>query len=394
MQRFVPTLVAATAAAVLAAPAQADVITDWNTKVGQILADAKLGTPPAVRAMALAQAATLGAVESTPRGGSVEAAVAAANRAALIAVVPAAKDAIEQAYQAALGSVTDAGAKAAGIAAGEKAAAATLAARAGDMPAGPESYRPHALAGVYVPTAPVAVPTWPGRKPWLMTSASQFRPAPPPALTSETWARDYNEIKALGSRSGSGRSTEHTEVAKFWDYSQPSIYTNVVRSVALTAGRDVARNARLYAAATQAMDDALISVFDAKYAYNFWRPVTAIRNGDIDGHDATARDASWAPLVDNPLHPEYPSGHGILASAVAAVIKADVGSAPMPELSSSSPTANGATRRWKNTDDFVREVGDARVWGGLHYRFSVDTAAAMGRRIGELAAAKLLTPAH
>lgn len=394
MQRLVHTFVAAAAAGLLAAPAQADVITDWNTKVGQILADAKLGTPPAVRAMALAQTATLGAVENAPRGASVEAAVAAANRAALIALVPAAKDAIEQAYQAALAPVTDAAAKAAGVAAGERAAAATLAARAGDMPAGPEAHRPHAVAGIYVPTAPVAVPTWPGRKPWLMASASQFRPAPPPALTSETWARDYNEIKALGGRSGSGRSAEQTEVAKFWDYSLPPIYTNVVRSVALSSGRDVARNARLYAAATQAMDDALISVFDAKYAYNFWRPVTAIRNGDIDGHDGTARDASWAPFVDNPMHPEYPSGHGILASAVAAVLKADVGATPMPELSSSSPTANGATRRWKNTDDFVREVGEARIWGGLHYRFSVDTAAAMGRRIGELAAAKVLTPAH
>jgi hypothetical protein len=393
MQPFVPTFIAAAAAAVLAAPAQADVITDWNTKVGQILADAKLGTPPAVRVMALAQTATLGAVENAPRGASLEAAVAAANRATLIALLPAQKDAVEQAYQQALAGVADAGAKAAGIATGERAAAATLAARAGDMPSGPESYRPHAVAGAYVPTAPVAVPTWSGRKPWLMASASQFRPAPPPALTSDTWARDYNEIKALGGRSSS-RTAEQTEVAKFWDYSLPPVYTHVVRSVALSAGRDVARNARLYAAATQAMDDALISVFDAKYAYNFWRPQTAIRNGDIDGHDATARDASWAPLVDNPMHPEYPSGHGILASAVAAVIKADVGTGSMPELSTSSPTANGATRRWKHTDDFVREVGDARVWGGLHYRFSVDTAAAMGRRIGELAAAKVLTPAH
>jgi hypothetical protein len=393
MKTSIHTFVAAAARAALAAPAQADVITDWNTKVGQILADAKLGTPPAVRAMALVQTATLGAVESAPRGASVEAAVAAANRATLIALLPTQKEAIEQAYQQALATVADAGAKSAGVAAGERAAAATLGARAGDMPAGPESYRPHAVAGSYVPTAPVAVPTWSGRKPWLMASASQFRPAPPPALTSETWARDYNEVKALGGRSAS-RTAEQTEVAKFWDYSLPPIYTNVVRSVALSSGRDVARNARLYAAATQAMDDAMISVFDAKYAYNFWRPVTAIRNGDIDGHDATARDASWAPLVDNPMHPEYPSGHGVLAAAVAAVVNADVGQAPMPELSSTSPTANGATRRWKHTDDFVREVGDARIWGGLHYRFSVDTAVAMGRKVGELAAAKRLAPAH
>ncbi|MDX2223914.1 MAG: vanadium-dependent haloperoxidase [Rhodospirillaceae bacterium] len=394
MQPLIHPFVAAAAVAMLAAPAQADTITDWNTKVGQILADAKLGTPPAVRAMALVQTATLGAVEASPRDASVEAAVAAANRTALIALVPSQKDAIEQAYQAALAAVTDAAAKAAGVAAGERAAAATLAARAGDMPAGPEAYRPHAVAGAYVPTAPVAVPTWSGRRPWLMASASQFRPAPPPALTSDTWARDYNEIKALGGRSGSGRSAEQTEAAKFWDYSLPPIYTNVVRSVALAPGRDVLRNARLYAAATQAMDDAMISVFDAKYAYNFWRPVTAIRNADNDGHDGTARDASWAPLVDNPMHPEYPSGHSILASSVGAVIKADVGAGPLLVLATTSPTAPGITRRWNNVDDFVREVSDARIWGGLHFRFTTEVSNVMGRKIGELAAGKVLAPQH
>lgn len=397
MKTPIHTLLAAAALALLANPAKADVITDWNHKVGQILADARLGTPPAVRAMALAQAATLGAVEAAPRGAAPQAtvaAVAAANRATLLALVPAQKEAIEQAYQQALASVNDTAARHAGVAAGERAAAATLAARAGDMPAGPESYRPQAVAGIYVATAPVAAPTWAGRRPWLMASAAQFRPAPPPALGSDTWARDYDEVKAMGGRSSSGRSAEQTAVAKVWDYSLPPIYTQVVRSVALSAGRDVLRNARLYAAATQAMDDAMIAVFDAKYAYNFWRPVTAIRNGDIDGHDATARDASWVPLVDNPMHPEYPSGHGILAAAVATVLEADVGKAPMPELSTSSPTANGATRRWKSTGEFVREVSDSRVWGGLHYRFSMEAATAMGRQIGGLAVDRLLAPAH
>jgi hypothetical protein len=164
--------------------------------------------------------------------------------------------------------------------------------------------------------------------------------------------------------------------------------------VALTPGRDVASNARLFAAAAQAMDDAMIAVFDAKYAYNFWRPVTAIRNGDADGHDATARDASWTPLVDNPMHPEYPSGHSILASAVGAVLKAEVGPRPVAAMSTTSPTAPGVTRRWSAVDDFVREVSDARVWGGLHFRFTTEASNVMGRQIGELAAAKVLAPAH
>jgi membrane-associated phospholipid phosphatase len=138
------------------------------------------------------------------------------------------------------------------------------------------------------------------------------------------------------------------------------------------------------------MDDGLLAVFDSKYHYNFWRPATAIRNGDIDGHDATARDAAWVSLIDAPLHPEYPSAHATLAGAVGAVLKAEAGKAPLPALATSSPTAKGATRQWTRVDDFVREVAESRVYAGIHYRFSIDAGAALGRSIGELAATRLL----
>ena len=150
-----------------------------------------------------------------------------------------------------------------------------------------------------------------------MASAAQFRPGPPPALTSERWARDFNEVKRLGGKPTARTAVpSETEIARFWEFSLPSIYFGVVRSVADAPGRDPLRNARLYAAVAQAMDDAMIGVFDAKYHYHFWRPSTAIRNGDVDGNDATERDATWAPFSDIPLHPEYPSAHSILASAV------------------------------------------------------------------------------
>ena len=203
----------------------------------------------------------------------------------------------------------DGAAKSAGIAAGEEAAAAVLAARADDGAATPERYKPHTTAGAYVPTAGVAAPQWPQRKPWLMKSAAQVRPAAPPALSSAAWARDYNEVKALGGKASTRRTPEQTEIARFWEYSLPPIYHGVLRSVALQPGRDVARNARLFAAASQAMDDALIAVFDAKYTYNFWRPVTAIRNAEIDGNDATeARGRRGRRWSTTPMHPEYPSG--------------------------------------------------------------------------------------
>lgn len=382
------------AGALLAAPAfdvNADSITDWNVTAGNLVVESKLGTPPAIRVMAIVQSAVFDAVNMAHRHppSSLEAAVAAANRVALTRLVPAQRAGIDSAYHAALATIPDGPARTAGIEAGEHAAAAVLAARSEDGAAGPDAYRPHTTAGIYVPTTTPAVAGWSQRKPWLMATGSQFRPAPPPALTSDTWARDYDEVKALGSKSSTRRSPEQTEIARFWEYSLPPIYFGVVRSVADRPGRDVARNAALYAALAQAMDDAMISVFDAKYHYNFWRPVTAIRNGDTDGHDGTARDAAWAPFIDNPMHPEYPSAHSILASTVAEVLKADVGGGSMPALSTASPSAKGAVRRWKDTDDFVREVSDARVYEGVHYRFSTEAGSRMGLQIGRQAAMKL-----
>ncbi|QJR10042.1 hypothetical protein DSM104443_01093 [Usitatibacter rugosus] len=374
-----------------ATPARADVITDWNNKTSDLIGEAKLGTPPAVRAMALVQTATHEAVKAVGPSASLDAAVAAANRATLLKTMPAVAPSIEAAYQAALAKIADGDAKNAGIAIGEKAAANVLASRSDDMPAGPETYRPHTTPGTYVPTAGVAVPLWPQRKPWAMASASQFRPGPPPAMTSDEWSRNYNEIKALGGRVSTQRTPEQTDIAKYWEYSLPSIYCGALHSVANQPGRTPAQNARLFAAASQAMDDALIAIFDAKYHYNYWRPVTAIRNGDRDGNDATEREASWAPLVDNPMHPEYPSGHGVLAGAVGAVLKAELGTGAVPMLVTSNPSLKGATRQWSSVDAFVNEIGNARVWGGLHYRFSVDTAAAMGKQIGELTVKRVST---
>jgi Protein of unknown function (DUF3455)/PAP2 superfamily len=372
--------------------AQADVVTDWNTKAGELIVEAKLGTPPANRVMAIVQTAVHEAVNNAslrqPGDTALDAAVAAANRVTLSKLIPAQEASITHAYQAALAKLADGPAKAAGIAAGEQAAAAVLARRTDDGTATPERYRPHTTAGSYVPTSAVAASQWPARKPWLLASAAQFRPGPPPALTSVVWARDYDEVKTLGAKASKQRSAEQTEVARFWDYSLPPIYHGVVRSVANTPGRSVAQNARLFATVTQAMDDAMIAVFDAKYHYNFWRPVTAIRNGESDGNSATQAEAGWASFIESPLHPEYPSAHSILAATLGTILQAEVGNAKLPVLSTSSPTAQGTTRRWTRIDDFMTEVAYSRVWGGIHYRTSGEVGLAMGRQIGALAVAQ------
>lgn len=395
---FSKACIAAATLSCVASQAQADTVTDWNTVAGELVVQSKMGTPPAVRVMAIVQTAVeeaVAEVESGRRYGdpavAVEAAVAAANRAALSRLLPQQESAISAAYRAALDRLGDSASTSAGIAAGEHAAARVLARRADDGAAAPERYRPPTSPGNYVPTTPVAAPQWAQRKPWLMAHAAQFRPGPPPALASAQWSRDFNEVKALGGKASTHRSQEQTAVARFWEYSLPPIYLGVVRSVASAPGRGVAQNARLFATATQAMDDALIAVLEAKYHYNFWRPVTAIRNGDRDDNPATELEAGWTPLIDNPGHPEYPSAHSILAGAVGEVLKAEAGpgQGALPELATSSPTGDGKPRRWKTVDAFMEEVANARVWEGIHFRTSTDVGLAMGRQIGALAAARV-----
>ena len=381
----------------LGAPsAHADVVTDANAKAADI-ASRLPGTPIAVRTMAIVQVSVFEAVNAiTGRysakrvpitaapGASADAAVAAATRTALLKLVPTQQTAIEADYQAALKALPDDRAKAEGTAVGEQAAAAVLASCAEDGAVASDTYRPHAAPGVYVPTLLPAVPHWGKRKPWVMASGDQFRPGPPPSLSSDTWKRDYSEIKALGAKNSTQRTPEQTAIARFWEATAPAVYWPVARSVATAPGRDVTENARLLAVAAMAMDDALIAVFDAKYAYNLWRPITAIRNAEGD-----ARDPGWTPFIDTPMHPEYPCAHCIVSGALGAVLAAEIGTGPTPKLSSASSTAAGAVRTWTSVDDFVQEVAVGRIYDGVHYRNSTEVGTAMGKKIGELAARRL-----
>jgi len=381
--------------------AHADIVTDANAKAAEVVS--RLPAPPiTVRMMAIVQVSVFEAVNavtgryppqraklSPAPGASVEAAVAAATRTALSKLMPAQQAAIDADYQALLASVPDGPAKAAGIALGEQAATAIVALCADDGMVAPDVYRPHAAAGVYVPTVGPAVPHWGKRRPWVMPRGDHFRPGPPPSLTSDTWARDYNEIKAVGSKTSTQRTPEQTAIAKFWEATAPAVYWPVARSVAGMTSRDVTDNARLFAVAAMAMDDGLIAVFDAKYTFNLWRPVTAIRNGDLDGNNATDRDPGWTPFIDTPMHPEYPCAHCIVSGALGAVLEAEIGSGPTPRLSSASSTAGGAVRTWTSVGDFTKEVAQARIYDGVHYRTSTEVGSAMGKKIGELAVKSL-----
>ena len=376
--------------------AQADVVTDANAKAAEVTSKHP-ATPISVRMMAIVQVSVFEAANAitgrypayrvrltAPGGASVDAAVAAATRTALLKLMPAQQAIIDADYQAALKSIPDGTAKTGGIAVGEQAAAAILASCANDGAVAPNTYRPHTTAGVYVPTAFPAVPHWGKRKPWVLASGDQFRPGPPPSLTSDVWKRDLEEIKALGAKASTRRTPEQTAIAQFWEATAPNVYWPVARSVAAVSGREITDNARLLAVAAMAMDDALIAVFDAKYTYNFWRPVTAIRNAEGD-----ARDPGWVPFIDTPMHPEYPCAHCIVSGSLGAVLAAEIGSGPTPKLSSTSSMAGGATRSWDSVAAFTQEVALARIYDGVHYRNSTEVGSAMGQKVGELAAKRI-----
>jgi hypothetical protein len=225
-----------------------------------------------------------------------------------------------------------------------------------------------------------------------MTSPRQFRPPPPPALESAQWARDYNEIREFGARDSTRRSARQTEDARFWLATTGDVYYPIVRQIAANRRLDLVDTARLYALAAMARADAFIAVFDAKYHYELWRPVTAIRNGDIDNNPATERDPDWRPIDATPMHPEYPCAHCIVAASMASVLEAELGTADIPEVAVASPATPSVTHRWTNLNVFVKEVSEARIWAGFHYRTSTEVGADMGRRIGAHVVANYLQP--
>ena len=380
-----------------AAPVRADVVTDWNEIACAITGKIGAG-PPGHRLMAYVQVAVFDAVAAiekrgkphlgpleAPAGASVDAAVAAANRMTLATLVPAEKATVEAAYAAAIAKIPDGAPKSDGLRVGELAGARALARAEKDSP-GPDVYQPHASPGTYVPTMIPAAVGWSKRTTWVLSRADQFRPGPPPALDSETWMKDLQEVKALGAKTGSQRTKEQTDIAQFWEETRPLVYHGVIRSVASLPGRSAFDNARLIAAASVAADDALIAVFDAKYTYNFWRPVTAIRNGQMT--KGGTPEPAWTPFINTPMHPEYPCAHCVLSGAIGTVLEAELGSAPVPKLKAKSPTASDAVREWATVAAFMEEVKMARIYDGVHYRTSANVGNELGRKVGGLAMEK------
>jgi hypothetical protein len=385
------------------ASARANVITDWDEKAVAIVTP----MPPytAQRVMGMVHIAMFDAVNSIERRyqpylvqlpadptTSKEAAAASAAAAVLATIDSKTAGEMKIAIASYLASIPDSAAKSDGVKLGEAVAARVVEARANDGADALDDYRPRTTPGVYVPTPITAASAWPNVKPFAMTKGSQFRPDPPISLTSKEWAADFNELKDYGGKTGAKRSAQQTEIAQFWLMVGPPAYHPFARNLVTAKQMNVDDSARFMALVAVGLNEALIAVFDAKYHYNFWRPITAIRNGDIDDNPATEREATWQPIDNTPMHPEYPCAHCILSGSVAGVVKAVLGTAEIPEIAVTSATAPGVTHRWTNMTAFTDEVANARIWAGFHYRFSTRVGTEMGLQIGEYVVKNVMQP--
>jgi hypothetical protein len=314
---------------------------------------------------------------------SKEAAAAAAAAAVLATIDEKTASEMKVALATYLASIPDGAAKSDGVKLGEAVAAIVLEARANDGCDAPDDYRPRTTPGVYVPTAITLASMWPNLKPFAITKGSQFRPDPPISLQSKEWATDYSELKDYGGQTSAKRTAQQTETARFWLVGAPVAYHPFVRHLVTAKQMSVVDSARFMALVAVGLNDAIIAVLDAKYHYNFWRPITAIRNGDTDGNPDTDREATWQPIAPTPMHPEYPCAHCILSGSLAGVVKTALGTVDTPEIAVTSPTAPGVTHRWTNMTAFTEEVANARIWAGFHYRFSTRVGTEMGLQIGE-----------
>jgi len=331
---------------------------------------------------------------ASPFGASHE---AAAIRAAYIVArneFPTKTATIDSAYNASIAAVgASPGAIADGILVGEAAANAVLAARVGDHRNDPDlvGYTPGSGPGVWIPTPPAfANPQTPFLQfvtPFGYDDPARFRPHAPPALHSRKYTADYNEIKDLGRATDTSRTAEQSATALFWSPSASALWNANIRSLA--SGMDLLTAARFEAIGFAAVMNSLIAVWDAKYTYMFWRPVTAIQAGDTDGNRKTDPDAAWTPFIPTPSHPEYPAAHTTVGAGALGFYTAWF----KTHRFRLAFTGNaGEVRYYTSVAEIHAEEGNARVWGGMHWRNSTEVGTALGRRVGRYTARHLLKP--
>jgi hypothetical protein len=324
----------------------------------------------------------LGAVAS---GGDTRAAASVAAHDVLVNLYPTKTASLDAALTASLALVPNGAAKTSGMATGAAYASAVIANRAHDGSDLPSVYTPTGAPGNYQPTPPLFIPgvdqQYANVTPWLMTSTSQFRPGPPPALGSAEYAAAFNEVKAIGSATSATRTADQTNSAQFWATDEgPGIFTRIAIDTAAAAGKTTLENADLFATLMTGVADASITAFNSKYYYAFWRPVTAVRLGDTDGNAATAADASWTPLLFTPPFPSYLSAGTVVNETGFNILDHEFGNT----IAFCGKNSFGE-RCFASFEDAAADFGNSRVWGGIHFSFDSAAGISEGRALGQYA---------
>ena len=406
-------LASAAGIAALVAPtvARADAVTDWNAIASDAIVT-RAGQPPPVSSLsfAMVQGAVYDAVNSVdqlpyrPYLGAVpanpwdskEAATAAASFGVLAALFPGQLSILQPLYDSYVAALPDvpSGSRAAGIAVGQAAAAAMLDARKADGRGGAAPVLYPEGPGVWRPTPPNFAPDpapWIGNVlPFVVPSAEMLRTDGPNALTSAAYATDFNEVKEIGSKTSTKRTADQTEAAIWW-HGNGAFWNGVTRSIVATrSDLSLSDNARLFAMEDLAAADGFIGCYNDKYYWQFWRPIAAIRAGDSDGNPATAGDPSWTPLFDpstpqggpplvTPSFPDHPSAHSCATSAIVHAMQSFFGTDKISFSAFSIRTQT--TRSFERLSDALKEVIDARVWGGIHFRTADEQGAVLGKKV-------------
>ncbi len=397
-QRFGISMVA-TFALIGAGPAHADAVTDWNAIMESTVVPAnpffqtrsaaivQLAVFEAVNAIVGEYEPYLGILDAPPWASPEAAAIAAAHRA-LVALHPGSAPALDAFRAQSLAAIPDGPAKEVGIALGEDAADAMLLFRANDGAAlaATVPYIPGTDPGDWQRTppafAPALLPGWGLVETFGIEGGSQFRPPTPPAIHTGSYAKDYNEVKLVGAANSPFRPQDRTDVARFYAVVLPlPLWNSAARQASAAQGKTLSENARIFALLAMANCDGLISSMEAKYHYNVWRPVTAIRSGALDGNRKTDPDPTWLPVIGTPPYPSYPSNHASAAGAAREVLERIYGKHGHA-ITLTSPAVPGVVLHYSTWEQIADDIDDARIYGGIHFRFDQEAGARQGRQVG------------
>jgi hypothetical protein len=335
---------------------------------------------------------------SAPEGASPRSAAVAAAHRVLSTYFPAAVSTLDAARVQSLAAIQDGPAEDKGIAVGEAAAAAMIAERANDgsepltfyMPTSAEPGEWQLTPGC--PAGGGVTYNWENVTPFAIENAEDYRALPPPSLTGKRYAKYFNEVKAVGELNSPVRPQHRTDVARFYAASSPVfVFSQVLTQVGTAEGWSLSRNARGFALMTMAINDAFIATFDTKYNYVFWRPITAIQNADTDRNKLTKRDAAWQPLITTPCHPSYLSAHASASNAGRRVAERIFGDT-MQNIVLTNPAVPDVTLHYTYFSQITFDVDDARVYGGIHFRFDQEAGNKQGRRVADYVVKTQLRP--